>query len=112
MLSLTLQERKVLLLIGVVILAGAASKFFNVSFKEPVLVEENLLPSIININSASQKELESLVGIGPTMALRIIDYRQEHGEFRTIEDLKKVKGIGDKKAEAIKPYITFENKSR
>jgi comEA protein len=107
MLCLTVQERKVLIFIGVVILSGAALKFFNVSLKEPSFVEDNFIPSIININTASQTELENLPGIGPAMAWRIIDYRNQMGEFSTLEDLKKVKGIGDKKAAAIKPYITF-----
>ena len=49
----------------------------------------------ININTASEKDLDALPGIGSTMAKRIIDYRNEHGNFNAIEDLKKVKGIGD-----------------
>jgi len=110
MLSLTAQERKVLIAIGLIILVGAALKFFNVSFKEPIVAQEVNQPSIININAASQIELESLPGIGPVMAWRIIDYRSQSGEFRTLDDLKEVKGIGDKKAQAIGPYITFENK--
>jgi len=112
MLSLTHQERKVLTFIGILILSGAALRFFNVSFKEPIPVQEVLRPSIININTASQIELENLPGIGPTMAGRIIDYRSRNGPFRTMEDLKKVKGIGAKKAQDIKPYITFEIESR
>jgi|YelNatPaOPRAMG01_1025707.scaffolds.fasta_scaffold00849_7 competence protein ComEA len=62
--------------------------------------------NLININSASQKELEELPGIGPTLAQRIIDYREKNGYFQTIEDIKKVSGIGDKKFEAIKDLIT------
>ncbi|MGB9749528.1 MAG: helix-hairpin-helix domain-containing protein [Caldisericia bacterium] len=62
--------------------------------------------NLININTASQKELEELPGIGPTLAQRIIDYRDKNGYFQTIEDIKKVSGIGDKKFEAIKDLIT------
>lgn len=62
--------------------------------------------NLININTASQKELEELPGIGPTLSQRIIDYREKNGYFQTIEDIKKVSGIGNKKFEAIKDLIT------
>lgn len=62
--------------------------------------------NLININTATQSELESLPGIGPTLAQRIIEYRENNGYFQKIEDIKKVSGIGDKKFEAIKDLIT------
>lgn len=51
----------------------------------------------VNINTAGEAELDSLPGVGPALAQRIIQYRQEHGNFQTVEDLKNVSGIGDKK---------------
>lgn len=61
--------------------------------------------NLININTATQTELETLTGIGPSTALKIINYRAEHGKFQTIEDIKNVPGIGDQKFEKIKDKI-------
>lgn len=62
----------------------------------------------ININKAAQTEIETLPGIGPSTALKIITYRNEHGKFKNIEDIKNVSGIGDSKFENIKEYICVE----
>ncbi|PNV79771.1 MAG: competence protein ComEA, partial [Dictyoglomus turgidum] len=61
----------------------------------------------VNINTASKEELESLPGIGPTLAQRIIEYREENGPFGSAEDLLNVKGIGEKKLERIRDQITW-----
>jgi len=60
---------------------------------------------LVNINTDNPKELESLDGIGESIAQRIIDYRREHGNFEVIEDIMRVSGIGKKKFEAIKDSI-------
>jgi len=62
----------------------------------------------ININSADVSQLESLPGIGPSTAKAIVDQREANGPFKSIEALKDVKGIGDKKFDAIKNLITVE----
>lgn len=61
---------------------------------------------LININFASQPELESLPGIGPTTAKKIIDYREQNGPFLTTEDIINVSGIGPGTYERIKDLIT------
>ena len=61
--------------------------------------------SKININSATQTELETLPGIGPSTALKIINYRKEKGKFNKIEDIKNVNGIGESKFNKIKEFI-------
>lgn len=61
----------------------------------------------VNINSASQTELETLPGIGPSIALAIINYRKENGNFKTIEQIKEVSGIGENKYNKIKELISI-----
>ncbi|AKM82454.1 MAG: competence protein ComEA, competence protein ComEA [Berkelbacteria bacterium GW2011_GWE1_39_12] len=60
----------------------------------------------ININTAALTDLDKIPSVGPVIAQRIIDYRNENGAFKTIEDLKKVKGIGEKTFEKISGSIT------
>jgi competence ComEA-like helix-hairpin-helix protein len=62
----------------------------------------------ISVNSAGAFELERLPGIGPAMAKRIIDYRDRHGKFTSIEELHKIKGIGAKTLKKIRPYIQID----
>ena len=59
----------------------------------------------VNINTATQTELENLPGVGEAIASRIIEYRQQNGKFDKIEDLQNVKGIGDAKFNNIKEYV-------
>jgi len=73
--------------------------------KERVQFDDRLFP--ISINEASQLELEQLPGIGPTIARRIIRYRDEHGNFESTDDLLKVEGISQSVAGEIRPLIRF-----
>ncbi len=59
----------------------------------------------ININTATLADLDSIPGIGPVIAQRIIDHRNGNGNFKSVEDIKNVKGIGEKTFEKIKDYI-------
>jgi competence protein ComEA len=65
-------------------------------------------PGKININTAGESELDSLQGIGPATAKAIIQYRNANGGFKSIEEIKKVKGIGDSKFNSIKDSITVD----
>lgn len=62
----------------------------------------------ININTATEEELDTLPGIGPSTAAKILDYRKEKGKFKTIEEIKEVSGIGENKYEKIKDRITVK----
>jgi competence protein ComEA len=61
---------------------------------------------LVNINTADQRQLESLPGIGPVLAERIIEYRSQHGPFKNVQELKNVSGIGDVKFRDLESTIT------
>ena len=70
---------------------------------ENIIIEDiTVKTELVNINTATQTQLETLSGIGPSTALKIIKYREENGKFKTIEDIKNVPGIGDSKFDTIK----------
>lgn len=76
---------------------------------ENIILEDNLQDesnSLININKATQTELETLPGIGPSLSNKIVEYREKNGKFSKIEDIKNVTGIGDSKYANIKDLIT------
>jgi competence protein ComEA len=66
----------------------------------------------ININSASVQELQKLPQVGAAVAQRIVDYRTKHGKFAKIEEIMKVKGIGEKTFLKIKPLIMVDQESK
>lgn len=65
----------------------------------------NKKESKVNINKATKEELDTLPGIGPSTANKIISYREENGDFKNIEEIKEVSGIGESKFEKIKDLI-------
>lgn len=60
---------------------------------------------LVDINRADATTLESLPGVGPVLAGRIVAYREQHGRFETIEDLLNVSGVGEKKLESLRPFL-------
>ena len=65
--------------------------------------------AVVNINTASQTELQTLKGIGAKKVAAIVEFRQKNGEFKTVEDLAKVNGIGAKTVEKLKSEISVSN---
>lgn len=112
MFNLTRQEKQVLLFVGAVVLAGIAISCLqkiNPRFKaifpqsSPSIIEKK-----VNPNKAGLEELIRLPEIGPALAENIIEYRNAHGGFKSLEELRKVKGLGLKKLERLKDYLSLE----
>lgn len=70
---------------------------------------DNGINKRINVNKANREALESLPGIGPTYAKRIITYRSEYGEFESLEELKNIKGIAQKRLDKLMPFIKLKD---
>lgn len=128
MISLSRQEKSVLLFLAAVVLIGITvghlGKIFpgqensvNASSQKITVSKVNGSTSFttiastalkVNLNKASLDELVGLPGIGDALAKRILDYRDTAGGFKSIEEIKKVKGIGESKFEAIKDSLSVE----
>jgi competence protein ComEA len=130
-LALTPTERNVILFLTLTLVIGAAIRYYQDSVPsnrqfdysaidstfavfQKRLASDSIRPAesasnrVVNINSATKTELTSLPGIGDVLADRIIRQREEQGEFETIADLQKIKGISKKKFDKLKPFIAVE----
>ena len=76
--------------------------------QEGIIESISLKDEKININTATQTEFETLPGIGPSLAYKIVEYRNQNGKFKTIEDLKKVSGIGENKYKQIESFVKIK----
>lgn len=114
-------EKVVVITLILTALVGITISYYQRSLKRKIVVipDESTQPAekakeiiaerkIININTADKETLATLPGVGPHLAQRIIDYRQEHGRFNLPEDILKVKGIGPKKYDSMKDCIRVD----
>jgi competence protein ComEA len=75
----------------------------------PVSIEKSIVPlGPLDLNRASAVELRNVPGLGPALAERIVEQRRRQGEFRRVEDLRRVKGVGVKTLERIRPFLHVE----
>jgi comEA protein len=130
-LALTRSEQRVLLFLTATLIVGAGIRLYQETyptqrqfdyrsidssfavFKEKLAADslrrKGSPPSqAVNINTATKEELVALPGIGSTLADRIISFRENEGEFGSVEDLQQVKGISKKKIEKLKPHVTVQ----
>jgi comEA protein len=130
-LALTSTERKVILFLAGTLILGAGVRLYQETFpslqqfdysasdsifvalsekpnEESVAEDDTGTAVIVNVNTASREELMALPGIGAVTAERIIAFRDDSSRFRSIDDLKKVKGISKRKLEKLRPLICVE----
>ncbi|MCK4224093.1 MAG: helix-hairpin-helix domain-containing protein [candidate division Zixibacteria bacterium] len=125
-LNFTPQETKALIFLLLALLVGSGITLYKRTqpqFAPELIVEKREVDSLlqiqsplnqeqgkkkINLNQATSAELQLLPGVGPTLSRRIVEYREANGKFHQIEELKQIPGIGLKKFEQLKEYITVE----
>jgi competence protein ComEA len=84
-------------------------RFLIVLFSCLAFMTASWAGELVDLNSATQAQLESVKGIGPAKARAIIDYRSKMGPFRNVDDLKKVTGFGEKTVAKMRSELTVSN---
>ena len=116
MFNLERKEKSIILFLLILLIIGLSVGFYKKSAPS-IDVKANVFgpdsdvswqAKKININEADSKDFEALHGIGEALANRILEYRSKNGNFKSIEELKKVKGIGKKLFERIKDKVCVD----
>lgn len=109
-----LKSKKVYKVLGVLVLATfffgglsmfAAGRVLAEQPKATLQLQGQNQASMVNINKATAAELDSIRGIGPALAEKIIKYREQNGAFKSVDDLAKIRGISGAKFEKIKSQV-------
>jgi len=110
MLNLTRQEKSVILVFFSVLMLGLILTYLAKKIPQVSYIQNLDISSVkkININKSSVVQIEKLPGVGPKLAQKIIDCRNDRGGFKSLDELKSIKGIKDKKFEALKEFVTLE----
>src|SRR4051812_30821054 len=99
----------VLAIVALAALPAAAGQ--KSSAPKPAAAAKAAIPTApVNLNTATQAQLETLPGVGAKAAQRILEYRQKNGSFKKPEDLMNVKGIGEKAFLKLKPHLTVTDR--
>jgi len=105
------REKVVVIFLTSVFVVGAGLSVFKTlkqsrtELKVQYAAEEKLTEQVLDVNQATAEQLEALPGIGPVIARRIVDYREKHGLFKSVDELLNVNGIGPKRLAAIKDFV-------
>jgi competence protein ComEA len=95
-----------LMLVGLMTLHPGALAAQTKASSRPAAKPAGSTTAIVNLNSATAADLETLPGIGAKTAARIVEYRQKNGPFKKVEELMNVRGIGEKNFLKLKPQLT------
>lgn len=103
-------------IIAITAIPAAAAQQSQPTAAKPAAAAKSAKPAAsatapVNLNTATQVQLESLPGLGAKAAERILEYRQKNGRFKKVEDLMNVKGIGEKSFLKLKPLLTVTEKA-
>jgi competence protein ComEA len=101
-----MSRRKLVVLVALVGCLSAPALVVNAQAPQAPAKQAAAPATVVNLNTATVSQLDTLPGVGAKLAERIIEYRTKNGGFKKIEDLMNVTGIGEKNFLKLKPYIT------
>ncbi len=106
MLNLTVEERKTIIFLGLILFIGLGLKFLTVKFQKVcIFVSSSQDVFRIDLNTADKQTLMEVPGIGEIIAERIIEYRRERGAFKNKDELRSIKGITELRYRKMQEYF-------